>query len=232
MKWIAFLMLLLLAFAAALAAPEGATLVSNTTETVAPASAGSSTTAGGSFTTLVLNATTQTPRWKAYVGNASGSVTLRDGGNNSIYDWGSASSGGEVYSSRNASPDWSTIACANATTITNEESFLNHSVTAVDSINNTFNQSVHAEFYTGSVQLPASNCPAIALNVNNTGQTAAENATFQEILLQDNNGAVVYASLINFGQFGYDGTSYDFQMIVPEDEYSSPSTYYFWLELS
>ena len=48
----------------ALGEPEGVTIVSNTTESPTPQAAGSITTAGGSFTTLVLNATTQTQKWK------------------------------------------------------------------------------------------------------------------------------------------------------------------------
>jgi hypothetical protein len=93
--------------------PTGATIVSNSTEYAPIVAAGSSTTVGGSFTTLLLNATTQTPRWKAYVGNVSGTFTLRDSSNDTIYDWGTASSGGEVYSSRDNSIDWSSLLCAN-----------------------------------------------------------------------------------------------------------------------
>jgi len=224
---------LLLSAAASAADPPGASIVSNTTETVNPAAAGSSTTAGGSFTTLVLNATTQTPRWKAYVGNATGSFTLRNAANYTIYDWGSAYTGGEVYASRDASPDWTSIQCANSSGIAAEESTLNMSATTADSISMTFNQSVHRAFYVGTTPITHSDCPAIATYINSTAQAADENASFQEVLLQDTGQDLVFASLIDQDTQGFNNQPYDFQMIVPEDEYSStPHTYYFWLELS
>lgn len=217
----------------ALAEPTGATIVSNTTQTITPAAAGSSTTAGGSFTTLILNATTQTPRWKAYVGNVSGSVGLRDANNQSIYDWGTTSTGGEVYASRNNSINWAGITCAQNSTIITEQTALNHDYTDVDSINNTFNTTTHREFYVGTTQIVASSCRAIATYVNNAAQTVDENADFQEILLQDDTNITIFTTLLDQDTVGYDGNTYDFQLIVPEDETADPpSTYYFWLELS
>ncbi len=228
------LLLALLFSSFAAAAPTGATIVSNVTETVSPAAAASSTTVGGSFTTLVLNATTQTPRWKAYVGNVSGSVLLRNAANWSIYSWGTATPSGEVYVSRVSSIDWSSLSCADSSAISAEESVLNHTSSQVDSINNTFNASVHRSFYVGTTQISASTCPAIALYVNGTSQESlGENADFQEVLLKDSSNALVYASLINNDQYGYNNETLDFEAIVPEDEYAStPHTYYFWLELS
>lgn len=215
-----------------LAAPTGAELLDNVTETVAPTSAGSLTTAGGSFTTLVLNATTQTPRWKAYVGNATGTFTLRDALNASIYDWGQASMTGEVYVSRDSSPEWASVECANETSIAAEESFLNHTATSIDSISSTFNESVHRGFWVGTERITNSDCYAIATYVNSTAQTPDENADFQEVLLQDAAASLIFTGLIDQDAQGYDNSLYDFQLIVPEDEFSStPTTYYFWLEL-
>ena len=217
----------------ALADPTGANVLSNVTETVPPAAAGSSTTAGGSFTTLVLNATTQTPRWKAYVGNVTGSFVLRNAGGSTLYDWGSSSTGGEVYASRNDSVTWTGIGCAQPAGIAAEDAALNISATAVDSINQTFNQTVHRTFYVGTQLVAHSTCRAIATYVNNASQAVDENAKFQEVLLQDASTHLVFASLIDKATVGFNGGQYDFQMIVPEDEYAStPHTYYFWLELS
>ncbi len=228
-----FIALLGLLSIPSLADPTGATLIYNYTETIAPAPAGSSTTAGGSFTTLVLNATTQTPRWKAYVGNATGRFSLQNANNVTIYDWGSAYTGGEVYASRSSSWDWTSVACANATTILAEEGALNISASSVDSINRTFNLSVHRTFYVGTTRVANSTCRAIATYVNSSQQVVSENADFQEVLLQDGAGTLILAALIDPDTQGYDLALYDFQMIVPEDEYASvPHTYYFWLELS
>ena len=58
------------------AAPSGpiVTLISNETKSAAPAT--KINTTGGSITIMRLNATTQNPRWKAYVGNVTGTLTL------------------------------------------------------------------------------------------------------------------------------------------------------------
>jgi hypothetical protein len=86
-----------------LAAPQGASITYNYTENATIRPADSHTAAGGSFTTLVLNITSQTSKWKAYVGNVSGKLTLDNSRNMTIYDWALTSVQGEVYVSRNNS---------------------------------------------------------------------------------------------------------------------------------
>ena len=212
-------------------APEGPTIVSNTTESPTPQSAASQTTAGGSFTTLILNATTQTLKWKAYVGNITGTLSLRDAQNFSIYDWDLTTITGEVYASRNNTIDWDSIRCANQTEITEEENHLNIATSAVDSINSTFNDTIHTSFFVGTTPISNSTCRSIATYVNDTAQTADENADFQLILLSDTQRRV-YATILEDDVQGYNNGAFDFQMIVAEDPTTSvPSTYYFWAEL-
>lgn len=220
---------LLLVAAVVLAEPAGVVIVSNTTETPVPQAAASITTAGGSFTTLVLNATTQTTRWKAYVGNVTGELTLSDANAQAIYDWDLAAITGEVYTSRNNSIDWSEIRCAASGTIASEEIALNHTGTA-DSINRTFNGTVHAGFYVGVRYLSPSTCRAVATYTNGTAQAPSEDADFQEILLDDTQ-SLVYATLLEDDVSGYNSDPFDFQMIVAEAQAETPSTYYFWAEL-
>ncbi len=215
------------------AAPTGAGITYNSTETVAPAAAASLTTAGGSFTTLVLNATTQTPRWKAYVGNVTGTFTLQNAQNYTIYDWLGSYTAGEVYASRSGSVDWSTVGCVQNASVTAEDAALNISEASVDSINKTFNRTVHRGFYVGTTRIANSTCRAIATYVNSSAQASSESAKFQEVLLQDNASDLVFTALLDPATLGFNNRPYDFQMIVPEDEYASvPHTYYFWVELS
>jgi hypothetical protein len=229
---ICFILLLLLCAGFAAAEPSGAQVLSNSTESPTPATAGIQTTEGGTFTTLLLNATTQTMRWKAYVGNVSGSFKLQDASNATIYDWNITTIAGEVYASRNTSVDWSQIRCANNTTLITEQTQLNITTTKDDSINRTFNNSVHRGFYVGTRLITNSTCRAIATYVNNTRQSASESATFQEILLDDTQ-RMVYATLLENKQQGYNNGQFDFQLIVAESETASnPSPYYFWVELS
>jgi hypothetical protein len=214
------------------AVPVGPTILFNSTQTVSPRVATQITTAGGSFTTLVINATTQTPRWKAYVGNVTGKLALDDANNKSIFDWSVTSVTGEVYATRNSTIDWSTIMCANSTVIINEQSGLNISNSNPDSINRTFANRVHRSFYVGTSLITNSTCPAIATYVNGSSQASLENASFQEILLTDSASRMVYSTLINQNTTGYNAQKFDFQMIVAENEFQqTPTTYYLYAEL-
>jgi len=215
-----------------LADPNGVTIVSNQTETPTPQSAASLTTAGGSFTTLILNATTQTLTWKAYVGNITGSLTLDDASNFSIYDWDLTTISGEVYASRNSTIDWSSIRCLQDSLLATEETQLNITTTKVDSINQTFNDTIHSSFYVGTTLIQNSTCRSVATYINDTAQAQNESADFQEVMLDDTS-RVVYATLLESDVEGYSLETFDFQMIVAENPtVTASSTYYFWAELS
>ena len=221
----------LFSFKILLAVPQGAVISNNVTETPSPPSAGSITTPGGSFTKMVLNVTQQNYQWKAYVGNVTGKLTLDDASGYTIYDWTLATVNGEVYASRSNSINWASIACATDTVIQNEETAIGMSDSDIDSITNTFDQTAHRQFYVGTVNIAANTCRAIATYVNDTPQSASQNAIFQEVLLTDGTN-LVYTALINNDQQGYDFGIYDFQMIVADNESSTTgNTFYFWVEL-
>ncbi len=102
----------------------------------------------------------------------------------------------------------------------------------VDNINGTFNDTGHLTFETGTNTLVNDTCPSAAMFVNDTRQVANSSADFQEILVQDNSDNLVYVALINDDTNGFDNNQYDFEMIVAESNVkSSPTTYYFYLEL-
>jgi hypothetical protein len=229
--WIMLAMLLLFT-SLAVAEPAGPTIIYNSTVSPTPQAAASISTAGGTFTTLILNATTQTMRWKAYVGNVTGSFTLKDSNNATLYDWSVASIAGEVYASRNSSITWSSIRCAVNSTLLTEQTHLNITTSKEDSINRTFNTSVHRSFYVGTTLITNSSCRSIATYVNSTRQSASENAYFQEVLLDDTQ-RFIYTTLLENDQQGYNNQAFDFQLIVAESDVQvTPSPYYFWVELS
>jgi hypothetical protein len=229
---VSVLIILLVQGYLALAVPEGANVTFNFTETRTPTSAASIATAGGTFTTLLLNGTTQTLRWKAYVGNATGTLTLDDAGGSTIYDWRLVSIAGEVYASRSNSIVWSSVNCSPRSLVENETLTMNMSFSSADNLNKTFNMSVHKQFFVGGNRIYNSTCPAIATYVNDSRQVSSESALFQEVLLSDG-PHLVYSTLLEPGQIGFDRSRYNFQMIVPENEYAgAPTPYYFYLELS
>ena len=71
-------MILIVSSLFAYAEPSGPTITFIANETKDPAAATLINTTGGSITTMALNATSQNLRWKAYVGNVTGTLTLDD----------------------------------------------------------------------------------------------------------------------------------------------------------
>jgi hypothetical protein len=213
------------------AIPQGASITYNLTENATTRPADSHTAAGGSFTTLILNVTSQTSKWKAYVGNVTGKLTLDNSNNKTIYDWTLTSVQGEVYVSRNNSVSFTSLTCANNGNMTTEDIYLGINSSDDDSINKTFYQKIHRSFViggTGTIQ--NSTCYAIATYINDTTQPASENATFQEVLLSDGKN-LVFTSLLNAKKQGFDQNLYDFQLIAPDNPTEVATTYYFYAEL-
>jgi hypothetical protein len=188
----------------------------------------------GTITTIILSANQQDFKWKAYVGNVTGKVALDDANGKTIYDWNlGTAGGGEVYVSRFSNINWASIACVNQTTIDSEDAGLGISASAGDSINATFNytNTNHRSFNVGVI--PISSCRAAATYVNDTAQNLVSTALFQEILLMDTaHSEMVYSTLIESGQKGFDSAQHDFQLLVAENESATaPTPYFFWVEL-
>jgi len=186
-------------------------------------------TTGGTITTLNINATSQNPHWKAYVGNISGTLALQDASSNAVYDWNVTSMEGEIYATRkSAIVDWDNIVCADASHISAEESALNMTSSSPDSIFNTFDSQDHSQFYAGLTQVAEDSCNSTNLYVNSEASS-----DFAEVLLYDGTD-IVYAALIEDSVTGFDGKEYDFQMILPDsglEGSQTPETYYFYVEL-
>ncbi|MBU0756679.1 MAG: hypothetical protein KKF44_01320 [Nanoarchaeota archaeon] len=220
------------------AEPEGGNVIykSNSTKNVSAATSRNDTK--GTITTIVIEAITQNYKWKAYVGNVTGTLVLRDSSSYSIYEWTSIGNpSGVVYITRNNSITWSDIKCANSTLIDTEDTYLNHSSTAQDNINFTFSNTAHDSFWVGDIaQIANSSCRSIATWVNNTVQTQNEDALFQEVLLSDDNN-LIYATILEQDADGYrdDNSTYDFQALVADSALPGEVdqvTYYFYVEIS
>ena len=217
------------------ALPTGPTITLVTNSTRSPTSAALVNTTGGSITTMVLNVTAQNLKWKAYIGNVSGSLVLDDADGYSIFDWSLSEVVGEVYVTRNSSAvSWENVGCANETHLENENIALNHTSNGDDNISKTFNETTHGSFYVGTVEVPANNCFALHTFVNNQSQTTS----FEEVVLYDgttlDDGGLVYATPLEQNAQGYNTQNFDFQMIVPEvalSSWDSSTGYYFYVEL-
>ncbi|MDH5796919.1 MAG: hypothetical protein OEY79_05220, partial [Anaplasmataceae bacterium] len=119
-----------------------------------------------------------------------------------------------------------------------EETFLGHTSTASDNINNTFLNRVHKSFDVGVVPIGASTCKALVTWVNDTVQSQTESALFQEVLLMDANSQLVYTALIDQDTSSYKddvasaNVTYDFQALVPDINGVGVTTYYFYVEIT
>jgi hypothetical protein len=226
---ILFLLATSIAYAVDPAGP-GITQIRVDNGTTRPAT--SITTSGGTIATIVLNATTQNPHWKAYVGNVSGRLMLEDAQGYSIYEWNLTIPAGEVYVTRNNSISWVNIRCANSSNMAYEDLIMNHTPSADDSITNTFTRNIHRSFWAANTEFAQNQCNhTLSTFVNGTAQIST--SFFQEIVLWDNSN-IVYATIMENSVIGFNRRDYDFQMIVPERGWDGPVTstpYYFYVEL-
>jgi len=229
------LMIFLISSINSFAEPVGPIVSNNYSVTATPTSAAMINTTGGSITTMVFNVTAQNIRWKAYVGNVSGTLTLDDANNHTIFDWSLSNVAGEVYATRSSQAvSWSNLNCSNSTHIYNEEIAMNHT-DIFDNISATFSAKKHDLFYIGTKQIGQDACYSIHTFVNSTNQSS----NFEEVLLYDGtnstNGHFVYSTMLEQNSQGFDNNYYDFQMIVPENglsTWSSATPYYFYVELT
>jgi hypothetical protein len=247
------------------AIPSGPTItaLSNTTKSTTGGTKvnGSfqSNTSGGRIFTLNLTSTQQNTRWKAYVGNVTGTLVLDDASDNRIFAWTLSTVAGEVYATRaSGTVNWSGINCtwiadgshnategfenSNRSMEEAENAALSHT-NVDDNVTATFENTNHSSITIGSVVIGKDECFTLQTYQKNAVQVFddSDNANFTQIILYDGaynttGGNVVYATPIEEDVTGYRSDStYDFQIIVPEDGtvgFSGVTAYYFYVELS
>lgn len=231
-SFLVLLCTLLVELTLAVPASPQITYVSNSTYT--SASVNRSQDVKGTITTVNMDLKQQDYKWKAYVGNVTGTLALDDANSKSIYDWALSTISGEVYVSRSSSVTWANVSCVTQGVIDSEQSALGITATAADSINSTFNYTAHRSFLIGAKNITQDSCRSTATYINDAAQTVSSTAKFQEVLLRDEiSSSLIYSTLIEQNQAGYDGSStFDFQLILAENESSSvPTPYFFYVEL-
>jgi hypothetical protein len=222
---------ILLIAKSSVAVPAGATLAYQYNSTSAGTEAGNRTDSGGYIYTANVNTRQQNNNWKAYLGNVTGAYTLDDANNATIYNWELSVTGGEVYASRSSTITWTTLGCASPANFTTENSYFGYGTTSADNVNNTFNSTAHKAFRVGTTQILASSCSATYTFVNDSRPATDAASLFQEVLLNDNT-SMLYSAIMENNKHGYNGVTYDFQMIIPENgTLTNPNTYYFWTEV-
>ena len=192
------LLLLFLSLCLVVATPVGPTVTFVRNDTLSIVGNWTQNGTGGYIYWNNFNVVEQNRRWKAFVGNVSGTLTLDDASSNTIYNWPLGTTAGEVYSTINDSAvNWTGLNCTwamtggegtpvetNRTVEEQENSRL--SQTRLDNISSTFYMRNHTQFSVGDAVIPAHSCYAIHTFVNDTTQNNSGNLYFHEILLYDN----------------------------------------------
>ena len=218
------------------AVPEGATVgtVSNTTATAA--TAGNISIYGGYIYNASLSGQSQTELWAAVYGNVSGNVTLRDSSGAKVYNWPVSIAQGQMYATRsNTVPAWATITTVNSSCI---DPVFGYNADWTDSGFKTFT-STSTAITVGSVSVAAAANSSV-FTYNNTGAPFWETISLTDKTPDYTNATCnltttnfVFAGILNNNQPAYDGSTADYQILVPESERGSSAAtlYYFYLEL-
>ncbi|RJQ15473.1 hypothetical protein C4573_04925 [Candidatus Woesearchaeota archaeon] len=224
--------------------PQSITQISTSGFDTTDYPAQNTTAIAGNVTELSITALAPTQSWQGYFGNITGTITLQDASGNIFYNWTVAEPKGEIYASLNSSINWSAIKCFNFTAntsleinLTTMESTYNIQTADVDGIDETFNETSNPTIYVGQYTVAASSCPTTYVYQN----TGKQYTNFINTLLTDKE-KLVYTTVIENDQTnnntdvtGYNGQSYDFQMLVAEDGHNadtSTTIYYFWVEIT
>ena len=205
----------------------------------------------GNVSSLVMTDKSSSQFWQGYFGNVTGTIVLDDGSNNTLFSWELANPTGEVYATNaSGSVNWGNMTCVNLTGNASDEGVrmnlttlavqFNMNVTnslenlSLEAFNYTFNNTFIGTVQIGTSVITSANlCPLAYTFINNAYQTAS----FKEVLLHDNQSALVFTAILENSKNGYqagNNDKSDFQMVVPVD--GSPgksglSSYYFYVEL-
>jgi len=233
----------LFAVSFAIAAPTGPTVTDSAPERRtsgidSPTTGTTVAAQAGNVTELFINSTRLTDNWQGYYGNVTGQIILDDASGNSMYDWQMTSPSGEIYASNYSAITWGNVGCVNLTEATgigyifnetNLEDGYSMESADLDGIGETFNTTFSGSFTVGSTTIDANDgCYQTYLYVSDAYQTT----NFKEVLLTDN-ASVIFTSILESDETGFDGSDWDFQMIVAEDGGTAATTnYYFFVELS
>ena len=255
-KYLVFLMIIFcLAFVASIREPFGAEVTPGNSSRANATDPQSAPAQAGNVTELNIFGYSITQSWQGYFGNVSGTLTLSNSAGDAMYNWSVASPRGQIYASVNNSLQWQYVQCFNYTSfgdfeddkpqagntslnglnLTQLEDMFNIPRSAVDGVDETFNLfgvDGHRSFYTSSMLFGDGQCPSTRV----FGSAGSQNKNeFEEVLLYEpESKSIVFTSLLNENLQGFDGKSYDFQMLVLEDgrgTNTETTNYYFYLEI-
>ncbi len=216
-----FALLVLLALPMARAAQPGAAATTSADKgSYAGGTAGTVDVISGHVYSNNLDATQGTYKWVGMYGNVTGTIVLEDTNGKQFFNWTGAK-GLLVYAST-ATADWSSLSNATESEVTTAYPFL---ASGTDDYANTFNA--------GSENIGSQIYPSVSAEYATPFPTASG---FRTYALKDGSGNIVWGGkVLSTAASTYDGSSADFEMLLPEDGTSNDNTattYNFWVELN
>jgi len=210
---------LLVTATVAYAQPDGANVTIVSVETKAANAPGQIVADGGNITAANLFSKQKPKAWQGFYGNVSGNLSLEDATGDIMYSWVVANVSGIVLASRNSTITWSTVAGVENCTV--DEDLTGKGSEAVSNV--FTNASVN--FAIGAVNITAA-CHSYAY-VN----SAAQAVDFETIIASATDVTSIYTTRIEPATTGFDGSTMDYQFMVPDDKKKAvTTTYYFYIE--
>ncbi|RMF05778.1 hypothetical protein D6764_03910 [Candidatus Woesearchaeota archaeon] len=221
-----FIVLAVMAIAlagAALAVPGNVTDSEGTTTIIG--SRGIETTGtvnaeAGNVTQLTVADTTETQFWQGLFGTATVSIELSDG-TNTFYSWPNNNPTGQLFFARSAINNWGNVVDSVSGNVLTEQNTngMADNAFSIENLTSTYVDITHASFSVGG---NAINSPTPGVNIDD----------FKALFLWDTgNTQGVYTAIINQSGTGYDGGTYDFEILLPTNG-AAVASYYVYAQLS
>ena len=205
----------------------------------------------GNVTEFLVSQRRATEAWQGYYGNITGTITLDDANNQTLYDWSLPNPTGEVFASTVSAVDWTNVTCLNVSHLNNGcnpsgcsqtnnsviEAAYGINITDHDGLNETFNgfYTDATGFYVGAINFNIADACSMANPYTDEGASAA----WQEVLLiAAQSSSLIFTSIVreNANDFKATSTTADFQMLVLENGHVgseiTSTPYWFFVELS
>jgi len=217
------------------AIPEGAQVLVGRTQTRTSPTPANVTADAGNVTEVNITSNSQTQAWQGFFGDVNGSIVLEDASGDTFYSWNLTNVSGEVYSSRDSAVNFNLINAQNNCSRDNELTEFGRS----DSVNNTYrNNSNIPALSVGLITINASTACA----TNTYVSSGPQSNFFHSIIITDDcfpspcnttigGNTSIYATPLEPDRTGFDGITYDYQVLVPVNRTSGFNTYFFYAEL-
>lgn len=183
--------------------------------------AGTLTAGGGNVSSLNVTGEDQTNWWHGFYGVVNHTIVLDDASNTTFFSWSNSEPNGEIFFVNASSATWSGVATTNLVWAWSREVIgQGMAPSGLDVYNKTYNVTyTHPDF---DVDTAGTQSGSVCVRL--------QSGNFWGVLLSsDADSRAIYTAIINQSQTGFDGGTYDFEILLPTS--GAQRTYYVFSEL-